>query len=371
MSCSAVASAPGVHFDPFPSGDENGLRAMGSGDPACPKEMVHGPCGGVRDDGGCEVEGIACPFADATSPVAWAGPDARTESSITPPARWLLDVRIDDTLPRLEPWADRLRALDAVVLIGEHLDEPISIAPAVAARRCADIGLGALVTVTGRDRTAQQATHEVGAVVEAGAVGVHCVTGDHPRARFPDRPGSVRFGSDGVRIAALAASAGAGLVSVAESPAATPTAIRPGRLLEKERAGATMGVLNHAGGVVDLEAFAREVRRGGAQLPLAAPVPVITSRRAAEALMAFPGLVLPDGFAAAIVASDQPVTDGVEAAVTFAADLLGGHAYRSINLSGGASLPSVERIEVLVRIIESVEERVGPTAAPSPRQPAG
>ena len=32
----------------------------------CPKSMRFGPCGGVRHDGACEVDGQPCPFLDAT-----------------------------------------------------------------------------------------------------------------------------------------------------------------------------------------------------------------------------------------------------------------------------------------------------------------
>lgn len=35
----------------------------------CPKRMVFGPCGGVREDGGCEVDGAQrCTFVDGPLP---------------------------------------------------------------------------------------------------------------------------------------------------------------------------------------------------------------------------------------------------------------------------------------------------------------
>ncbi|MGZ6874678.1 MAG: methylenetetrahydrofolate reductase C-terminal domain-containing protein, partial [Blastococcus sp.] len=33
-------------------------------DAGCPKRMVFGPCGGVRDDGGCELADHRCVFLD-------------------------------------------------------------------------------------------------------------------------------------------------------------------------------------------------------------------------------------------------------------------------------------------------------------------
>ncbi|MFW8746070.1 methylenetetrahydrofolate reductase C-terminal domain-containing protein, partial [Mesorhizobium japonicum] len=42
---------------------------------ACPKHMTFGPCGGVAEDGGCEVGGLRCVFLDEAT-VPWTGPDA-------------------------------------------------------------------------------------------------------------------------------------------------------------------------------------------------------------------------------------------------------------------------------------------------------
>ena len=45
----------------------------------CPKQMTHGPCGGVGLDGGCEIDAaLPCPFVPLV-PVPWSGraiPDA-------------------------------------------------------------------------------------------------------------------------------------------------------------------------------------------------------------------------------------------------------------------------------------------------------
>ena len=42
----------------------------------CPKRMHYGPCGGVRDDGSCEMRPHPCPFATLDAAPAWAGSPA-------------------------------------------------------------------------------------------------------------------------------------------------------------------------------------------------------------------------------------------------------------------------------------------------------
>jgi methylenetetrahydrofolate reductase (NADPH) len=44
---------------------------------ACPKHMTFGPCGGVRDDGSCEMRTHPCPFSLTAEPVPWPGPAGR------------------------------------------------------------------------------------------------------------------------------------------------------------------------------------------------------------------------------------------------------------------------------------------------------
>ena len=61
------------------------------------------------------------------------------------------------------------------------------------------------------------------------------------------------FDLDGTRLAALASEHGA--VAVPETPAAAPTALRPARLVEKQRAGAQVAVLNHVRTAAEVAAF--------------------------------------------------------------------------------------------------------------------
>src|SRR3712207_947658 len=48
--------------------------------PGCPKRMVFGPCGGVRDDGRCELAEHRCVFLDEPL-VRWAGPAIEAPAS--------------------------------------------------------------------------------------------------------------------------------------------------------------------------------------------------------------------------------------------------------------------------------------------------
>jgi len=85
---------------------------------------------------------------------------------------------------------------------------------------------------------------ELNGLRHLGVDAVLCVTGD---ARAYDvRPDVTQvFDLDGPRLAALAASAGL-TAAVPETPAAPPRDLRPGRLAQKQRAGAAVAVLNHA-----------------------------------------------------------------------------------------------------------------------------
>ena len=61
----------------------------------CPKQMRHGPCGGVQDEGRCEVPGVVCPFPDAAGPVPWVG--RKVTGGVPKVPRVLVDLRPDLT----------------------------------------------------------------------------------------------------------------------------------------------------------------------------------------------------------------------------------------------------------------------------------
>ncbi|MDQ1721477.1 MAG: hypothetical protein QOI26_1211, partial [Pseudonocardiales bacterium] len=144
------------------------------------------------------------------------------------------------------------------------------------------------------------------------------------------------FDLDGTRLAGLAASLGVP-VAVAEAPDAPPRSLRPARLLQKQRAGAQLAFLNHAGSAAELAGFVRISRDAGVTIPLIAGVAVYTDPRSAHVLQNFPGLKLDPEPVARVLAAADPVAAGVEAAVAEAGQLLAIDGIDGVNLSGLAS----------------------------------
>uniref|UniRef100_UPI0035CA3D2B methylenetetrahydrofolate reductase C-terminal domain-containing protein n=1 Tax=uncultured Jatrophihabitans sp. TaxID=1610747 RepID=UPI0035CA3D2B len=89
-------------------------------DASCPKHMVFGPCGGVREDGSCEMRPGPCSF-DAL--VLWPDePPARP--SVTAP-RVLVDFTAPPyDLPVARDIARILAPHAGAVLVGEHQNRP-------------------------------------------------------------------------------------------------------------------------------------------------------------------------------------------------------------------------------------------------------
>jgi 5,10-methylenetetrahydrofolate reductase len=255
--------------------------------------------------------------------------------------------------------AERYRAAgDGVaLLIGEHVDDPEHRPIPADVRQLIDrFGLPLVVTVTGRDRTADDAARIFDELAPLGVAAVHCVTGDHPAARFgPGRRAT--FGADSVALTELAADRGLP-VTVAESPASPPAAARPGRVLTKQRAGAGAVVLNHAGGAEALRRFARRCVAVGATTPLIAPVPLITDADSARRLARFPGLHLDPDLVDAALAASEPEVEGRRRAVDLARALLrppdGQPSFAGVNLSGTGPTDPVERAELVAGILDDV-----------------
>lgn len=315
----------------------------------CPKQMVHGPCGGVTPDLGCEVDARPCPFVDAV--VTEAGVDVPHRARQVELGRFVIDLRLptDDTV--LAEVAAIYRDIGATVLVGEHVDDPDDAAPHHHAERLAALELPAVVTVTGRRRTPDEHQVEIDRLVDAGVRAVHCITGDHPAARFGPEA-TATFTLDGARLAGMARASG-GFVSVAESPIAPPRDRRAARVAMKERAGADVVILNHAGSPGAVAAFADSCHGAGASLAVVAPVPVITDVSSARALSQFPGLALPDGLADRILAGDDPEAAGVATAVDLGAELLASGRFTTLNLSGSATAAGpVERARLMANVAE-------------------
>lgn len=318
--------------------------------------MVHGPCGGVRADGGCEVDGRACPFLGSGVVPQPAGLVHRPRPVGL--GRVLVDLRLparaghdgpDGPDSDLAKVARILNDVGATALVGEHVDDPTEAAPHHHAARLAAVDLPAIVTVTGRGRTEAEHAAEIVRLVRNDVVAVHCVTGDHPSVRLgPDA--TATFTLDGMQLSAIARSSGA-TVSVCESPAANPVEARPTRVAAKQAAGADLVVLNHAGPPAALVDFADRCRDAGAVLALVAPVPVITDHRSAHALSQFPGLVLPDGLVDRVLSADDPHTTGVRAAAEIGAELIDSGRFAAVNLSGSATSGGPEaRAETMAEV---------------------
>lgn len=327
---------------------------------SCPKQMTFGPCGGVRLDDGCEVDGRPCPFLDARSVPPPTAPRHRPRPVGL--GRVLIDLRLPvstEADSELVEIAGIFSDVGATALIGEHVDDPDDAAPHHHGERLAAVGIPAVVTVTGRDRSESEQAAEMIRLAETGVVAVHCVTGDHPSVRFGPEA-TATFVLDGTQLATIARSVGAVAVSVAESPAANPTARRPKRLATKQSAGADMAVLNHAGPPSRLVEFADRCRDHGGDLTLVAPVPVITDHRSARALSQFPGLVLPHGLVDRVLAAADPHRAGVAAAVEIGTELLASGRFATVNLSGAATAGGpVARAETMAEVATELASQVG------------
>ncbi|HEV7656041.1 MAG TPA: methylenetetrahydrofolate reductase [Mycobacteriales bacterium] len=301
-------------------------------DNGCPKRMVHGPCGGVRADLGCEVGDRPCPFA-TRPPVRW--PD----EPVPPVPVEVPLVLTDLTVRPYDPGSVRrvveiLAPVSDGLLVGEHHNRP-DLPPTLFATEVLAAGGRPWTTLTCRDRNRIVLEQELVGLRALGVQGVLCVTGD---ARGQGvRPDVTQvFDLDGTRLAALAAATGLP-VAVPEAPDAPPTGLRPGRVAQKERAGAGMCVLNHVRTPARAAEFVAAARAAGARLPFVAGVAVYTDERSARVLERFPGLAMDPAAIAAVLAAPDPRAAGIEAAVAEAAALLAIPGVEGVNLSGLAS----------------------------------
>ncbi|MHA3704428.1 methylenetetrahydrofolate reductase C-terminal domain-containing protein [Jatrophihabitans sp. YIM 134969] len=320
----------------------------------CPKRMVYGPCGGVRADGGCEMAPHPCVFPDAPVPPA-AHP--------RPPAV---------ELPRpflLADWgvpggsADDQRAAAAAlgevadaVLAGDHQDRP-EFPPTQLARLAREAGVTPWVTLACRDRNRFVLRQELHGLAREEVGAVLCVTGDG-RAYDVSPDVTQVFDLDSVRLTALAAEVGVP-AAVAESPVSPPVQVRPGRLVGKQRAGAGVAVLNHAGTPAAVAGFVDAARSRGLTVPVLAAVAVFTDSRSAAVLAALPGLELDPAQIEAVMRAPDPVEAGITAAVAEATALLAIEGVAGLNLSGlGAGTDWRAGVEVMVETGRRIRQAV-------------
>jgi 5,10-methylenetetrahydrofolate reductase len=323
----------------------------------CPKQMVFGPCGGVRDDGRCELADHPCTFLDGV-PIAWtsaglSGTDRRVvaqgasgpRSSLLAAAATrpvvLTDLTVEPFAPRsVRRITELLAGSCDALLVGEHSNRP-DLPPTQMATAVRAAGGVPWITLTCRDRNRVVLESELAGLAAGGdADGVLTVTGDG-RAQGV-RPGVTQvFDLDGPRLASLAADAGLP-VAVPESPEAPPTDVRPLRLRVKQDAGAGLAVLNHVSSREKVAAFTAAARAAGVTMPLVAGVAVFTDERSARVLQNFPGLHLRADAVDAVLAADDPLRAGIDAALAEALALLAIPGVVGVNLSGLASDRGVE-----------------------------
>lgn len=350
---------------------------------ACPKHMEYGPCGGVELDGTCEVAPHPCVFLDEPTVrwhgVAAAGAVTATRDRAVPPAdplptpvpsagaaamRALIATRpvvIADFPARaldaesITECAETLRGRLDAVLAGDAGTARVQFPPAYRASLIQAAGVAVWSGFTCRDRNRVAMEGELAALAHVGVAGVHCVTGDHTRtgSRPDARP---VFDLDSTEAASLARASGH-LVSVGEAPATPPVERRAARVVEKERAGAEICFVNHAGGVEPVRAFIDEARGLGSRLGFVPCVPIVVSRASAELLRSFTTLVLPDGYLDRILAARDPYAAGIDAAVDLSLGFLGLDGVVGVNLSGGTG-PGGER--AFAEALGEISDRLAP-----------
>lgn len=296
----------------------------------CPKRMHFGPCGGVRPDRQCEMRQGPCAFDDV---VPWPGPEV---SAVAMQAPLILTdfscIPFDSgdvaaTAAILAPSCD-------AVLVGEHQNRP-DFPPTLMSRMLLDSGVTPWITLSCRDRNRVVLEQELRGLKHTGADTVFCVTGDG--RGYDVRPDVTQtFDLDGPRLVALAASVGMA-AAVPETPTAPPVHGRPGRLVQKQRAGASIAVLNHVTSPSVIARFVAAARSAGLTIPVIAAVAVFTDVASAVVLQGLPGLELDRRIVSGVVNAADPREAGTDAAVQEARTLLSIDGVEGVNVSGLAS----------------------------------
>jgi 5,10-methylenetetrahydrofolate reductase len=226
------------------------------------------------------------------------------------------------------------------VLVGEHQNRP-DFPPTLMGQLLLAQGLDPWITLSCRDRNRVVLEQELRGLRYVGATTVFCVTGDG--RGYDVRPDVTQtFDLDGPRLVELAASLGM-VAAVPETPTAPPVHVRAARLVEKQRAGASLAVLNHVSSVPALSAFMADARAAGLRIPVLAAVAVFTDMVSAAVLQGLPGLELEPALVDEVVNAADPIEAGIDVAVAEARELLAVNGIDGVNLSGLASASGTRR----------------------------
>jgi methylenetetrahydrofolate reductase (NADPH) len=292
--------------------------------------MTFGPCGGVRPDGQCEMRSGPCTFDDV---VPWSGPIVNVPPVPAPLILTDFSCAPFDAADAAATAATLAPSCDAV-LVGEHQNRP-DFPPSLMSQLILDEGVAPWITLSCRDRNRIVLEQELRGLRFTGATTVFCVTGDG--RGYDVRPDVTQtFDLDGPRLVALAAALNM-VAAVPETPTAPPVHARAARLVEKQRAGASLAVLNHVSSASALSTFMDDARETGLRMPVLAAVAVFTDVVSAAVLQGLPGLELDPALVDGVVNADDPIEAGIEAAVTEARELLAIKGIDGVNLSGLAS----------------------------------
>jgi hypothetical protein len=143
-----------ARFRGWPYGQACGVEPAA---PDCPKRMVFGPCGGVRDNGRCELAEHPCAFLDEPL-VRWSDPpvEPRTASALLDRAAHGPVVLADLSVTPFDP--DSVRRVVGVLapvsdglLVGEHANRP-DFPPTLFAAEVLGAGGRVWTTLACRDR---------------------------------------------------------------------------------------------------------------------------------------------------------------------------------------------------------------------------
>ena len=306
------------------------MTATGSDVQACPKRMTFGPCGGVRPDGQCEMRPGACTFVDY---VPWPGPGVTAAPAVAPLILTDFSCHPFDPADLAATAAVLAPSCDAV-LVGEHQNRP-DFPPTLMSAALLESGVQPWITLSCRDRNRIVLEQELRGLKHVGVHTVFCVTGDG--RGYDVRPDATQtFDLDGPRLVALAHELDM-TAAVPETLTAPPVHARPARLVQKQRAGASLAVLNHASSPALVREFVARARAAGLTIPVLAAVAVFTDVVSAAVLQGLPGLELDQRIVDDVVHAADPVEAGIEAAVAEARALLSIDGVQGVNVSGLAS----------------------------------